>query len=354
MDSFPAVDTVLRLAGVIAAVLFIIYVILFFLRTTWQDGILSALLRLFSLRIIIPLIIVLIINMLVFSVAFIEPEEVGVVVSFPSAGGVRPEPLRGGVHFIIPFLEYISRYPIAWQTYTMSGSYDEGDRVGSDAIRARTSDGQEVLLSCSAIFRIDNRQVVLLHIEWQDRYKEEFVRPVIRSLVRRQVSQYTVEEVNSSARRDLENDLDRRIAEEFLDKGLVLDQFLLRDLTFSPEYAQAIERKQVALEEQARAEFEAERQRRLARGRSDAIIIEAQGQADALALIANELAENRDLLTYRYIDKLSGNIRVMLVPANSPLILPLEQMLGDTDMLTSTETLTGTDVLTPTTSVEQP
>jgi regulator of protease activity HflC (stomatin/prohibitin superfamily) len=123
---------------------------------------------------------------------------------------------------------------------------------------------------------------------------------------------------------------------------LILDEFLLRDITFSPEYSAAIENKQVALEEQIRAGYEAERMRIIARGQADAILIEAQGRAEAMSLIGNVLAENRDLLTYRYIEKLSQNIRVMLVPTDAPLILPLDQIVGDTDALSPTLPLTET------------
>jgi regulator of protease activity HflC (stomatin/prohibitin superfamily) len=342
MTTFPEIDQFIRIIGVITVVLFAIHVVIFFTRNLWQKGILTAIVRLFSFQVVIPGIIVLCINLLAFSVVFIRPHEVGVVVSFPSPGGVRPQPLAGGLYLIIPFSERVVKYPIAWQTYTMASSYDEGDHLGDDSIRARTSDGQEVLLNCSVIYRVDSEQAVLLHVEWQDRYREEFVRPVTRALVRRQVSQFTVEEVNSSARRDLEADLDRRLREEFANKGLILDEFLLRDITFSPEYAAAVENKQVALEEQIRADYEAERMRRMARGRADAVVIESQGRSEGLALIGNALSENRDLLTYRYIEKLPENIRVMLVPTDAPLILPLEDMLNETETLTPTLPLTDT------------
>jgi regulator of protease activity HflC (stomatin/prohibitin superfamily) len=336
MTTFPEIDVFLRVAGLVSIFLFILYVIAFFLRTLWREGVLTAIVRLFSFAVVIPLLMVVLVNLLVFALVFIRPNEVGVVVSFPSPGGVRPQPLSGGLYLIIPFTERVVKYPIAWQTYTMASTYGEGDHVGNDSIRARTSDGQEVLLNCSVIFRVDREQVVLLHIEWQDRYKEDFVRPTTRALVRRQVSQFTVEEVNSSSRRDLEADLDRRLRETFANKGLILDEFLLRDITFSPEYSSAIENKQVALEEQIRADYEAERARRIARGHADAILIEAQGRAEALDLIGTVLSENRDLLTYRYIEKLSQNIRVMLVPTDAPLILPLDKMLGGTDTMTPT------------------
>lgn len=340
-SSFPEIDYILAFIGLIAAILFTIYAIAFFSYTWREYGWKIAFVRLVSFRVVIPLLLAIGINLLSQALVFVRPQQVAVVVSFLSDGGVRPKPLYGGLHLIVPFLEQAQIYPLYWQTYTMSSKFSEGNKSGNDSIRARTSDGQEVLIDCSVIFRIDADQVVLVHIDWQNRYINELVRPLTRGFVRTQVSQFTVQEVNSSSRRDLENTLDRMIREELTSKGFVLDQFLLRDVTFSKEYGDSIERKQVAQEDQVRADYQAEQIRRLAKGRADAILIEAQAQADALDLIGEALSLNRDLLTYRYIDKLSSNIRVMLVPSNSPLILPLPE-LSDIQPISGTETLTET------------
>jgi hypothetical protein len=40
------------------------------------------------------------------------------------------------------------------------------------------------------------------------------------------------------------------------------------------------------------------------------------------------LKDNPNLLNYQYITKLSSNIQVMLVPSNSPFILPFPQTAG--------------------------
>ena len=77
------------------------------------------------------------------------------------------------------------------------------------------------------IYKVDEEQAVTIHVDWQERYAEEFVRPVVRAIVRRQVSQFTAREVNSFKRTDLEAALDRILAQEFGEKGLILDQFLL-------------------------------------------------------------------------------------------------------------------------------
>lgn len=343
MTTFPEIDLALRLIGIGAAILFVLYLIVFFARTFWHEGILVALVRLFSFQVIIPFLLTVALNLLVFSVVFIPPQQVGVVVSFPSPDGVRPQPLRGGFHMIIPFLERVRKYPIYWQNYTMSNKYNEGDVPGVDSIRARTSDGQEIRLACSLIYRIDSQQAVLVHVDWQDRYPQDLVRPLTRGIVRSEVSQFTVDEVNSSARRDLEIALNRILNEELAEKGFVLDQFLVRDIAFSPEYSEAIEEKQVALEAQIRAEYEAERMRRLARGRADAIIIEAQGRSEGLSLINESVDGNTDLLTYSYIERLTPYIRAMLVPTDAPLILPLQDLLSDTAPMSPTMPMTPTN-----------
>lgn len=64
----------------------------------------------------------------------------------------------------------------------------------------------------------------------------------------------------------------------------------------------------------------------LAEARSKSLAIEAEGQAEALALVSVPLDKNPNLLTYEYIEKLSPNIRVMLLPNNTPLILPLPEL----------------------------
>ncbi|MCX6046229.1 MAG: prohibitin family protein [Chloroflexi bacterium] len=338
------IDRLIDIVSLIVWMLFLVYTLDIFLRSAWNNGIVAALIELFSFRVLVPLLFAGVISLISLSISFIQPQEVGVVISATAPGGVRPQPLRPGLHWLIPFMERVVRYPTYWQTYTMSNSPDEGQKIGDDSIRARTSDGQEVRLDCSVIFRIDTEQAVLIHTDWQNRYIEDFVRPVIRGLVRTQVSQFKVNEVNSSARKDLEATFTSLLREEFADKGLILDQFLLRDITFSPEYAAAIEQKQIALEGQLQKEYEATQIRNLAMGRADAIEIEARAQARALNLIAMALRANPSLLTYRYIEKLAPNIRVMLVPSNAPYILPLPSLDGN-DNLTATNTLTDTSAL---------
>ncbi len=275
---------------------------------------------------------------------FIQPEERGVVISAVASKGYREEPLEPGLRWIIPFLETAKIYPISRQTYTMSIAQNEGDLQGDDSISARTSDGQEVLVDASVIYAVDPAKVVLVHIEWQDRYSKELVRPVARGVIRDAISQYGVEEVYSSQREMMTQLIKENMSTKLSDNGLVLIDFVLRNITFSPEYAASVEQKQIAEQTAQQAKFvveqrkqEAEQARQVAEGQADAAVIKAQGEADArliqaeaeakaLQTIAQSVANSPDLLSYLYITKINPNIQVMMVPENIPYLLTFPEL----------------------------
>ncbi len=104
------------------------------------------------------------------------------------------------MHWIVPFFESVVTYPISQQNYTMSIAPNEGAIQGDDSITARTADGQEIFVDASVIFALDPAEVVKVHIAWQDRYAADLVRPLARGVIRDVVSQYRVEEVVTSKR----------------------------------------------------------------------------------------------------------------------------------------------------------
>lgn len=278
---------------------------------------------------------------------FIEPDERGVVISAVAPAGYREQSLQPGLRWIIPMVERVERYTISRQTYTMSIVPQEGNVQGEDTVTARTSDGQEIYVDASVFYAIDPEKVVNLHIIWQKRYGVELVRPLARGIIRDAVSQFGVEEVYSSKRMEMVEMIRTEMAGKFADNGLILVDFVLRNITFSPEYAASVEQKQIAEQQAQQARFvveqrrqEAEQARQTAQGRADAQVIEAQGKADsriieaeaekqALELLAEALAKNPDLLTYEYIMKLAPGIQVMLVPNDTPYLLPLPTMAAE-------------------------
>lgn len=274
---------------------------------------------------------------------FINPEERGVVVSALSPDGYRKEVLTPGLHFVVPFAENVIRYPISKQTYTMSIAGAEGERMGDDSISARTFDGQEVLIDASVIFAVDPTKVIDVHIGWQDRYSDGLVRAESRGVIRDVVSQYRVEEVISTRRAEMTQKMADTLRTKFESNGILLVDYVLRNVAFSAEYAASVEQKQIAQQQAQQAEYTIEQKKaeaqqaietskgqaqaaiEIANGQAQARIIEAQAEAQALNLIAEALKNNPDLLTYQYITKLAPNVSVMYLPSGTPFFFQLPQ-----------------------------
>lgn len=336
-------ERVLNVVVIASWAFLLLFVIRFIITSFAQYGLWGGFKNLFRRRAFYFLLAFgLIISIINTSLVFVEPKEVGVVVSLTSPNGYRTRPLRSGLHWIIPLAEEVHTYPIYWQTYTMSAKPTEGTNKGDDSITARTSDGQEVIIDCSIIFQIDPEEAPRLYVEWQERYINDFVRPLMRGYVRTLVSQYKVDEVNSSKRMDLENDLNENLKKELEDKGFVMDRFILRNITFSKQYADSVEKKQVAMQDTIQKQYLAEQTAVLAKGDANKTVKLAEAEATAIAVLGKSLAENPGVIQLRYVDKLSPGIQVMLVPNDNPYILPLPEMQRSTPTPTATPTATFT------------
>ncbi len=291
----------------------------------------------------------LVLSVISAGLVFIQANERGVVISPYDPQGYRSQALEPGLHWIIPG-ESVVRYSISRQTYTMTAApgREEQQNLDSDAIRARTRDGQEVYIDASVIYAIDPKKVIQLHIDWQNRYEAGVVRALSRGIIRDMASQYGVEEIVSAKRFDLEAAIRERLEERLAENHLILVDFVLRDIHFSEEYAAAVERKQIAEQEALQAKFivekkrqEAEQLRQTAQGQADAAVIEAEGEAKArliqaeaeakaLEMIAEVLKNNPELLQYQWITRIAPNVKVIILPNGAPYILPPEFIAPET------------------------
>lgn len=297
--------------------------------------------RALSITILVVAILAAVLTSISAGLVFIQPEERGVVISAVAPNGYRESPLQPGLNWIVPFLESVEIYPISRQTYTMSIAKEEGQVPGDDSIAARTSDGQEVLVDSSVIYSVDPMKVIAVHINWQNRYSGDLVRPLARGVIRDAVSQFGVEEVYSSKRSELKEMIVQDMSNRMSDNGLILVDFVLRNITFSPEYAASVEQKQIAEQQAQQARFvveqrkqEAEQARQIAQGQADAAVIKAKGEAEArviqaeaeaeaLDLLAQALAERPELLNYTFINRIGPGVQTVFLPNDVSYLLPL-------------------------------
>src|SRR5262249_27877070 len=185
-----------------------------------------------------------------------------VAVVFQSVGGdpatnnLWPVPLNPGVHIIVPVINEPYIYSTEVRNYTMSKTSNEGSKTGDDSVAVRTSDGQQVYIDVSILYRIDPEKANLIHLRFRDRYEEDFVRPTVRAATRDVVSGYNVEQLYGEKRTEVQQKVHDAILPKFTDAGLDLRDLLLRNITFSDEFIKAVESKQVAAQQAEQAKQE--------------------------------------------------------------------------------------------------
>jgi regulator of protease activity HflC (stomatin/prohibitin superfamily) len=314
--------------------------------------------RSLSIAILVATILAVVLTTVSAGLVFIQPEERGVVISALAPKGYREDALQPGLNWIIPYFESVTRYPIDKQNYTMSIAPTEGQIQGDDSVAARTSDGQEIFMDASVIYAVDPRKVIQVHIDWQNRYTQELVRPLTRGVIRDAVSQFGVEEVVSTKRFELQTNIVDNMTNKLADDGLILSDFILRNITFSPEYAASVEQKQIAEQKVEQRRQEADQAREIAKGQKDASItiaegnaearrIEAQAEKDALLLVSEALLGNPELLTYTYITKIAPGIQVMLLPSDNQFLFPLPTLEPGSNLIPSLPTPEPTPLPSP-------
>lgn len=301
---------------------------------------------------VVGLVVGLLFQLVSRGVIVVQATERAVV--FRTLSGELAEPRDPGTHIILPVLEQAVLYDIAVQNYTMSGTPAEGAIQGDDAVRARTLDGQEVFLDITVLYRVsDNEQDINeLHQSWfnaatgRTGYRDGFVRPTTRSIIRDVTSRYTANGIYGEQRTVLAQESEELLATRFAEEGLVMEDLLLRNVTFSDQFTAAIEQAQVAEQDARRAEIrvreveqlaqqeiaraEGERDAAIerARGEAQSIVIRAEAEAEALRLVSEQIAANPNLIQYLYVQNLSDNVNIALVPSNSPFLFDFAS-LGD-------------------------
>ncbi len=271
-------------------------------------------------------------------ILIVQPQEVAVVVNTLN-GELDPNPRRGGTHIIVPVVQQSFPYLVSQQSVTLDETAG-----GEGAIVARTSDGQEVQLDVTVIFNVSPANANTLHLNWQTRYADQFVVPQTRGIVRDSVSAFEAADIYAGGREALSDTAAQTLRERMEREGLQLSDLIIRDITFSQQYSDAIEQAQVAAQEAQRARLvvqqrqqEAEQARAVAQGERDAeitraegeaqsIILRADAEAQALRAVAQVLAENPNLIQYQYVQNLSDNVELILVPSNSPFLFDFDSL----------------------------
>jgi regulator of protease activity HflC (stomatin/prohibitin superfamily) len=230
-------------------------------------------------------LLLLLIGIVISCIVQVDAGQVGVMKLF---GKVQNDVLPSGLHFINPLLE-VEKMDIKTQNYTMSGVHDEGVKQGDDAIRVLTSDGLEVTIDLTVLYKLLPSDAPKIVRETGLDYTDKIVRPLTRTKIRDNAVYYEAISLISNKRDEFQQRIFRTIDEDFKKRGLVLEQLLVRNITLPQSVKTTIEQKISAEQEAQKMQFVLQKERQEAERKR----VEAQGIADYQRIISLSLTNEK-------------------------------------------------------------
>lgn len=227
----------------------------------------------------------------------IEAGHVGVVKNFGAVTGTKFNP---GLHVKIPIVQTVEVYRTQQVIYETSDNPESSQATFTDfSVDTMTEDGQRIKVRFTAVLHIDPAMAdwVAQNIGTEADVIEKVVKANARSEARNVPKSFKASDLYGENVYVCQKAIFDKLAPIFAANGVILDEFLLRDIGFDENLAQALEAKQIALEQQVTAArmvdvktAEADQLIASAKGTAQAEIEKARGQAEAIRVINEQLA----------------------------------------------------------------
>lgn len=216
--------------------------------------------------IFLSLVVLLAIN----SFVIINPGQAGVI---SILGKAKDGALLEGIHLKPPFITVIDVYDLTVQKFEVPAE-------------SSTKDLQNLTARFAINFRIDPIKVVEIRRKQGTlaNIVSKIIAPQTQEAFKIAAAKRTVEEAITK-RSELKEDFDTALGDRLDKYGIIILDTSVVDLTFSPEFARAVEEKQIAEQRAQRAVYIA----REAEQEAQAEINRAKGKAEAQRLLAETL-----------------------------------------------------------------
>lgn len=216
--------------------------------------------------IVAAIIVILSLN----SFIIINPGQAGVL---SILGKARDGALLEGIHLRPPFISVVDVYDLTVQKFEVPAE-------------SSTRDLQTLTARFAINFRIDPIQVVEIRRKQGtlENIVAKIIAPQTQESFKIAAARRTVEEAITK-RNELKEDFDMALGQRLDKYGIIVLDTSVVDLTFSPEFARAVEEKQIAEQRAQRAVYVA----REAEQEAQAEVNRAKGKAEAQRLLAETL-----------------------------------------------------------------
>ena len=241
--------------------------------------------------------------LLALSIAVVPSGMAGIRVSEMS--GTVPGTLYPGVHFVMPLVEEVALFDTRDQVFT-TGVTEDGKNAASNVshksqlLDVQAKEGLTLGLAITVRFRLDPKRLDYIEGNLPRPVEKEIVPPIVASVWRELVPNYTVRDVFSAKREEVRQRAAGMITAKLAVDGIVVKEVMLRDIQLPEEYAKGLETLLLKEQENDRmgvetelkqkqvriSELEAEatkvQQIKQAEGEAQVHVLQAKGEADAM------------------------------------------------------------------------
>ena len=227
-------------------------------------------------------------------------------------------PLEEGLHFVIPFQDSVVNMEVRTLKFVKSTS-------------SASKDLQTVSTEVTVNYRPSPNSVHTLYKEVGLEYESRVIQPAVEEVVKQVTANYNAAELITK-RPQVKADIEQEITTRLNVYNIITDVISITDFQFSALFASAIESKveaeqkaQKAENDLIRIEVEARQLEAQAEGLAAANIAEASGEAKAIEIINEALAQNPFYLEWLKTQAWDGKLPLVVGEGGTPFIqIPVE------------------------------
>ncbi len=233
-----------------------------------------------------------------------------------SAVDTTTAPMQEGLHFVVPFQDKIVNMEVRTLKFIKSTS-------------GASKDLQTVTTEVTVNYSADPERVNILYAKVGLDYEGRIIQPAVEEVVKQITAKYNAEELITK-RPLVKADIEMEISARLTPFNIKTEAISITDFQFSPLFAQAIESK-VEAEQKAlkaendlrRIEVEARQAEQEAKGSAAANIARADGEAQAIRIINEALAQNPNYLEWLKVQTWDGRLPSVVGGATPFIQIPM-------------------------------